>query len=40
MNNLKKIPVLSLAEFASKGWSSYALNVPLIEQGSLCYGVA
>lgn len=33
----KKSSVLSLAEFASEGWSSYALNVPLVEQGSLCY---
>ena len=33
----KKDSVLSPAEFASKGWSSYALNVPRIEQGSPCY---
>jgi hypothetical protein len=33
----KKSSVLSLAEFASEGWSSYALNVPRIERGSPCY---
>lgn len=33
----KKGSVLSLAEFASEGWSSYALNVPRIERGSPCY---